>query len=185
MRSTWRTADDHAIPMLAKLGAVALSGILQLTPATSAFAQAAASDDPRDCARIETNADRLACYDRVFRAPRGAAAESQTRAIEPSATVATTPPAPPTPAAGRAVPTGDVAEAQERRVEIVIVAMRGTQGSNAAFTTDQGEVWIQIDGGRNYYPDLPFRAQIRPGAMSSYFLTPSDRGRAIRVRRGE
>jgi len=68
-------------------------------------------------------------------------------------------------------------------VPIVIVAMRALPGRETTFTAEDGTAWVQTDGQRLVgLPDTPFAAEIRPGAMGSYFLVPSDRGRAVRVR---
>jgi hypothetical protein len=68
-------------------------------------------------------------------------------------------------------------------VPIVIVQIRSLQGHAARFVTDKGDVWVQTDKPLAQYPQTPFRASIEPGAMSSFFLVPENRGRAIRVRR--
>ena len=65
---------------------------------------------------------------------------------------------------------------------IVVVEVRAYQGRPATFTTDKGQRWIQTDSARGQLPDVPFTAQIKRGAMSSYFLVPDERSRAIRVR---
>jgi hypothetical protein len=49
--------------------------------------------------------------------------------------------------------------------------------------TDDGDVWVQTDGRRVVVPDVPFDAEIRPGALGSRFLAPRAGGRAVRVRR--
>jgi acyl-coenzyme A thioesterase PaaI-like protein len=55
--------------------------------------------------------------------------------------------------------------------------------SAAVFVTDDGDVWVQTDGRRVVVPDVPFDAEIRPGALGSRFLAPRAGGRAVRVRR--
>ncbi|HVY64214.1 MAG TPA: hypothetical protein VHH11_05255, partial [Gammaproteobacteria bacterium] len=68
-------------------------------------------------------------------------------------------------------------------VPIVVVQIRGFEGRPATFVTDKGELWIQTDSQRQL-PNAPFKAKIRPGAMSSYFLVPDDYGHSYRVRPG-
>ncbi len=69
-------------------------------------------------------------------------------------------------------------------VPIVIVNVRALPGRNdRVFTTDGGVVWVQTDNAKLAFPETPFDAQIKPGAMGSYFLVTSERNRAIRVRR--
>ena len=55
------------------------------------------------------------------------------------------------------------------------------QGRPAEFLTATGQVWIQTDSQRTALPKTPFNAELKPGAMGSTFLVPTDR-RAIRVR---
>jgi hypothetical protein len=74
-------------------------------------------------------------------------------------------------------------EAAPESVPIVIVQIRSLPGHAATFVTDQGDVWVETDKPRSQYPQTPFKASIEPGAMSSFFLVPENRGRAIRVRR--
>jgi hypothetical protein len=70
-------------------------------------------------------------------------------------------------------------------VPVVVVGVRQLEGRSARFTLEDGDVWIQTSTGRLLLPDVPFNAELKPGAMSSYFLVPTERGRAVRVRRGE
>jgi hypothetical protein len=45
---------------------------------------------------------------------------------------------------------------------------------------------VQTDASRIVgFPDTPFDAELKPGAMSSTFLVPKNGGRAVRVRRVE
>jgi hypothetical protein len=68
-------------------------------------------------------------------------------------------------------------------VPIVIVGVRTLQGRETTFTTDDGVSWVQTDSQRLFgLPEAPFDAELKPGAMGSYFLVPKDRARAIRVR---
>jgi hypothetical protein len=56
-------------------------------------------------------------------------------------------------------------------------------GREANFTAEDGTVWIQTDSQRlTGMPDTPFDAELKPGAMGSYFLVPKEKGRAVRVR---
>jgi hypothetical protein len=86
---------------------------------------------------------------------------------------------PPAPATAR---TG--APPDETIVPIVVVGIRALPGREATFTTEDGVAWVQTDSQRLVgLPDTPFAAEIRPGTMGSYFLVPTERGRAVRVRR--
>jgi hypothetical protein len=69
-------------------------------------------------------------------------------------------------------------------VPIIVVGVRALPGRNATFTTEDGQIWVQTDSQNTNFPDVPFAAEIKPGAMGSSFLVPKDRSRAVRVRRG-
>jgi len=153
----------------------------------TAFAQGAVP-----CTAIADDAERLACYDKALRpvAPAPAATPEpaapltarpderrQERRVRES--VASAPAAaPPAPAAPRAGARADVAI-----VPVVVVGMRALPGRETTFTTEDGVAWVQTDSQQLVgLPATPFTAEIRPGAMGSYFLVPTERGRAVRVR---
>jgi hypothetical protein len=65
----------------------------------------------------------------------------------------------------------------------VIVGTRALPGRETTFILADGTSWVQNDSQRiTGLPDTPFEAELKPGAIGSYFLVPKDRGRAIRVR---
>jgi hypothetical protein len=66
-------------------------------------------------------------------------------------------------------------------VPIVVVEVRALRGRGSTFITDTGSVWIQSDSEQMRLPEVPFKASLKPGAMSSMFLVPDDYPRAIRV----
>jgi hypothetical protein len=155
------------------------------------------------CTAIPDDADRLACYDKALRPPAPAPAAPPTpaaRAPEPAARAAASDVATPAqvndrrqqrrvressapaPAAAPAAPRAG-AVVDEQVVAVVVVGMRALPGREATFTTEDGVAWVQIDSQRLVgLPDPPFAAELRPGAMGSYFLVPTQRGRAVRVR---
>jgi uncharacterized protein involved in copper resistance len=152
------------------------------------------------CTAIENDAERLACYDRALRgsaSPPGAQAPaaSAERAATPPRTE-TQPPAPTAVAPRRerqaresAAPTAPAAPAagrtssEEEIIPIVVVGVRALANRETTFTTDDGATWVQTDSQRlTGLPDAPFDAQIKRGAMGSYFLVATEHGRAIRVR---
>jgi hypothetical protein len=163
------------------------------------------------CTAIENDTERLACYDRALRgtAPAPAAqppsAEPETRTAPtrttapvaapspPAATVdapralateprrerrvreSTAPAAPAAPVAG--LPTG------EEIVPLVIVGVRALPSRDTMFTAKDGSSWVQTDSQRIMtLPDPPFDAELKAGAMGSFFLVPKEGSRAIRVR---
>jgi hypothetical protein len=137
---------------------------LYLTGMAPAAAQDSTSGDP-ECALIENDAERLACYDRERRAPADVATESSIAV-------------PPRPPAARSAGS----DAEPPSVAVVIVAVRQRPGLNTLFTTEEGQIWAQLDFEQSYFPRPPFSAEIRPGKLGSFFLVPT-RGTAVRVRR--
>jgi hypothetical protein len=212
MRSTLRTSIDDATRLLLRLGAGVIAATALFCAATSTQAQAQDQSTRaagEACARIADSLERLMCYDREFRpaaaveaigAPASTAATAPGVASAPAASapaapvaaapivVAPTASAPPTAAVAASPPPAPAAPsaraADPAPIPIVVVSIREVRGGDSRFTTEDGQVWIQTDGRRNVYPDLPFPAEIKPGAMGSVFLVPSN-GRGVRVRRGE
>ncbi len=148
-----------------------------------------------DCARLENDAQRLACYDRAAAAPAAGTQERpvrQTQQAQPAAPAATTAPARQAAPPQTTTPSVATEPAREREareapetVPVVVASVRTTRGRGATFITDNGEVWKQSDSHSYRLPDAPFNATIAPGAVGSYFLTPENRRTAIRVHREE
>jgi len=187
------------------LGTIALAACAALH---APHAAAQAQNTPR-CPAIENDSERLACYDRALRpapaptpAPAATAAAPPPAAAAPTTTVATenratrrerevrestasAPPAAPTAPAAPAPRRAPEATKQQASdiVPIVIVQIRALPGRGATFVTDKGETWVQTDT-RRQWPDVPFKAAIKPGAMGSSFLVPDDYAHMFRVHRG-
>lgn len=195
MRSTAPTEgdDDTTVsrPTRRALGA-ALAIAASLTAAGAGAQDVSAA---LSCTPIEDDDVRLACYDSVLRpssAPRenpGAAAapaEAAPRSLLEAPARETRPP--PRESAAREAPAASTipaANAADIGV-VLVVGMRETQGRALVFTTEDGASWVQTDSQRNLRrPEVPFRAEIREGAMSSRFLVIDDGRRSIRVRRAE
>jgi hypothetical protein len=197
-----RKRQDHDISLP---GAAALVGALLIAASTALPPHTAAAQGAVPCTAIDNDAERLACYDRALRGtPAPAATPAPARAAPraaappsaaPPAAAAEQPPrrernvresaAPAAPVArtAPAAPTAGAASAEPAIVPLVIVGVRTLPGRETTFTTDDGVSWVQTDGQRLVgLPDAPFNAELKPGAMGSYFLVPADRGRAIRVR---
>jgi len=189
-----RQDHDTSLPLAAALGAVlVLAALTTAVPAPSASAQGAVP-----CTAIDDDAERLACYDRALRgapaAPAAAAAvpaaqadgaaSAPAPAAEPSrqprqVRESTAPTAPAAPAAPAATSNAN----QDAIIPIVVVGTRALPGRETTFILADGTSWVQNDSQRiNGLPDAPFEAELKPGAIGSYFLVPKDRGRAIRVR---
>lgn len=165
--------------------AVALAVLLGVAGSFGAAPAVAQSSVP--CTAIVNDTERLACYDRALRgtspatAP-GTAAEPRERQSERSVRDAAAPAAPAAPAAR--APAASSRFETPAIVPIVVVGIRALPGRGATFTTEDGQIWLQTDSQTTNFPDVPFAAEIKPGAMGSSFLVPKDRGRAVRVRRG-
>jgi hypothetical protein len=196
-----KTRQDHDISLRssAALCTTLLLATLMLLPAPRAAAQGAVP-----CTAIDDDAQRLACYDRALRgtpapatSPPPASTQSPNRNSPPAAVQAPTTPvaeaeprrerrvresaAPPAPVAPAAPAAGR--DDDEQIVPIVVVGMRALPGRETTFTTQDGASWVQTDSQRIVgLPDTPFDAEIKRGAMGSYFLVAKDRPRAIRVR---
>jgi hypothetical protein len=193
-----RQDHDTSPPVAAALGAVlGLAALAAVLPAPSLSAQGAVP-----CTAIDDDAERLACYDRALRgtpaaaapAPAATAAVPATQAD--SAAAATAPAAEPsrqprqvrestapTAPAAPAAPAATSNTSQDRIIPIVIVGTRALPGRETTFLLADGTSWVQNDSQRiTSLPDTPFEAELKPGAVGSYFLVPKERGRAIRVR---
>jgi hypothetical protein len=203
-----RQDDDTLLPAAAALGtALAFAALWVAIAPYSVHAQAAVP-----CTALDDDAERLACYDRALRgtppsaapaAPPPAAppadaepaARAAAEAAAPSAASvetsarqprevrgSTAAPAPAAPAASAAPIAGNTEEL-DGIIPIVIVGTRAHPGRETTFLLADGTSWVQTDSQRiNGLPDTPFDAELKPGAIGSYFLVPKERGRAIRVR---
>ena len=192
--SPTRRNHDTSVEALAAVAArtIAATALVAVTAlyGTVAVAQAAVP-----CTAIENDAERLACYDRALRGsapPPGARAPAG--AIERTATPAPTETVTPAPRLERrvreagapvapAAPVAGNASQGDGVIPIVVVGIRALPNRETTFTTADGARWVQTDSQRiTSLPDTPFEAQLKPGAMGSYFLVATERGRAIRVR---
>jgi hypothetical protein len=158
--------------------------------------------DARECSALSSDTARLACYDAVLRDGRGPAAGASSaapaaRADRGSPTTVPPPqapqggsaaesvgqveiPAPRTSAETRPRPGRQVIE-EPTAYPVTIVDIPRTR-PETVFVTEDGDIWIQNDTRRLNLPDTPFAAELRPGALGSYFLVPEGSSRAVRVR---
>lgn len=188
---------DTLLPGPAAMAVILLLAALMMEgPAHDAAAQS------QPCTAIQNDAERLACYDRALRAtspapaaPAPASPAAQAPAAQaPAAPVAQAPaPAAPPPAAQAQAPPAPTAPAatvapasqtnRDRITSIVVVTVRTLPGRETTFTTADGATWAQTDSQRIYgLPEVPFDAELKPGAVGSTFLVPKTGGRAIRVK---
>jgi hypothetical protein len=194
-RPATRDHDTSKALAAGRTSAVALAAVLVLVavwPGGAALAQGAVP-----CTAIENDAERLACYDRALRpapptpAPAARGQQAAPSASAPAATAerrrerevraAEAPAAPVARAPAPASAPARAAPPEEEIVPIVVVGVRTLGNRPTTFSADDGSTWVQTDSQRLNLPDAPFDAEIKRGAMGSYFLVPADR-RAIRVR---
>jgi hypothetical protein len=171
--------------------AVFISSVLAIPAAATSAAWAQSGFRPvptlEECAALQSDTERLACFDRVLRSGRTAspapepqgeespAARPPAEAAEPVAAPA--PRAAPSPARQPA-PTVDDGERP-----VVVVAMRMRSPNQAVFTLENGDVWLQTDAGSvQHLSTVPFAARLQSGSLGSHFLAPDGGGRRIRVR---
>jgi hypothetical protein len=155
----------------------------------------------RGCADIAEDNRRLACYDQVLIPAK--AAELPTAATR-AATV--------TVPEEEAVGTGAKPEVQEQQVEkvaaesaipaaeddfglpqeqsretvrraVTVQSVRKNLEGRYLYTTDSGQVWLQIDTRKVRYGEVPFAAEIRSGSLGSCLLKPVSDGVSVKVRR--
>jgi hypothetical protein len=150
--------------------------VAALTAATCCEAVTQAQDES-SCAQIARPADRLACYDRALPPTQTPPAVSGDRDANEKSTPVTRP------AAGLAAT--ETESEQGDAVSVVVVGMRKYPGRSATFTTDKGDVWVQIGGEGLYLPKVPFDAELKPASMGTYFLRPNEYGWRVHVRRDD
>jgi hypothetical protein len=166
-----REGQDHAT-LLPATAALAAALVVLALPAALRPQRAAAQSAPQ-CAAIENDAERLACYDRALRAAAPAT---------PAAPAAHTAPAT-APSTAAPAPTESADARDDRTIPLVIVSVTSHPGRQTIFTAEDGATYVQTDAQRVMgLPKTPFEAELKPGSMGSYFLAPKDRSRAIRVR---
>lgn len=161
------------------------------------------------CADIEREILRLECYDEAVAALPGPASQPGSRAPErpgaaprPVAPIAAESAAPDAPAAEDTAapiiaertlpgpaPSSAVApessrepDGRARERQVTIVEVRTGIPGRAVFVTEGGEEFVQTSGqSRMYLPQVPFQANLRPGAVGGMFLTPEESRNRIRV----
>ncbi len=144
-------------------------GLLTVVPAKAQDAPPEAPQSFEECAGVPDDVERLACYDEVatavvpdtVKAMREAKIEQQQREfglIKPG--------------------PGEILD----ELPVKIVSWRRTPLRKVELTTEQGAVWVQTDTKTVYYPST-LTGVIKKGLMGSYFFSPDDGGRPIKVER--
>lgn len=151
-----------------------------LTPPMPLFAQTGANDALDQCARLQADAERLACYD-------GLTGDSNVAAPNPA--VSDRPAEPDIVESDREQPAvvvrenADIEPAPAPQVTTVeVVSVRENLSGFAIFATRSNGTWVQTSAQAGRFPEPPFAARIEPGRFGSHFLRPVDGGTAVRVR---
>ena len=156
---------------------VAVAGAVTFFAASAVRDGAAAAQDAASCAQIATAAERLACYDRVLPPAETPTSNGLPAQTQPAGTEAA--------ANSEGAEASGTAAEQPQATSVMVIGMRKYPGRSASFTTDKGDVWIQIGAESVYLPKVPFEAELRPASMGTYFLRPSDYGWRVHVRRND
>jgi hypothetical protein len=187
MRSdTSRTRLDDDISLRTRAARRRVFAAMLIAMATTLAATHVVGQGAVPCTAIEDDVQRLACYDRALRgSPPAPAVAAPAPAVAAPAAAIAAPAAAPQPeraAAAPAPPAAASTSGGQEIIPIVVVATRALPGRETTFTTEDGASYVQTDSQRlDSLPRTPFAAEIKRGAVGSYFLVPQDR-RAIRVR---
>ncbi len=68
-------------------------------------------------------------------------------------------------------------------IQVTVTSVRKNLSNKFIFETEDGQVWLQTDQRKVRYGNTPFKAEIRPASMGSFFLKPDSGGVSVRVRR--
>lgn len=158
-------------------------------------AYAAADDLPQQCAAIGNDAERLACYDRIFRAPAATAAASPAigaavpTAVAPPATTAAAPAAAAlsddfglTEAAKRAREPEESRQQRPESISGAVARVARQPAGELVVTLENGQVWTQLQVDPRARVAVGDTVTIKTAALGSFLLVTANRY-ATRVRR--
>ena len=183
-----------------KIFGVAFLLAVLLGPSTFIFAQQTQRNAVQ-CMLIETDFERLECYDRLLgrvpsESPERVDTNPISQPIDSSEEVAEE-----TSSEGdislQGAQEADVIEAPTLRdrfglntpaetlnsVDAVVARVQKNISGMSVFFMSDNQVWIQTSIHSQSYPATPFQVEIRRGSMNSYFLAPVNSGLSVRVRR--
>lgn len=160
--------------------------------ASMSGAHAADSAAPQQCAAIDDDRERLACYDGIYRAPAApvaaAAATGATVAAAAETTAVTSAAAAPpddfglTEAAKRARDPERAKETMPESVTGSVAAVGRRPAGELVVTLENGQVWTQVSVDQRARVSAGDTVTIKRGALGSYMLVTQSRY-ATRVRR--
>ncbi len=155
------------------------------------------------CAKIGSVGDRILCLEDALRE-----SSNEVAATPPEADLATTtvienvasptvePEVSSSATDAKSVLTDDASLATEKyglkdqrppqetnTIHVIVASVRKNLSNKFVFETEDGQVWLQTDQRTVRYENAPFRAEIRPASMGSFFLKPDSGGASVRVRR--
>lgn len=148
------------------------------------------------CGQVESDADRLACYDRVYDS-RLQADSAEESAAQPGGDYNIAP-VEPAPVAEQASEPAAVEQAQAeaafgfprptysdeiKTLRSKVVRFEQNSRKMTLFYLDNGQVWMQSESRRFLMPDEPVTAEIIPGMFGAFFLTLEGKKQRIKVKR--
>lgn len=120
--------------------------------------------DIEDCRPVKANAERLLCYDTV--ADGGVFNEQQLKQVQRDN-------------------FGSKKKAPEVSIEqlsVTVTSIKKDMNGMRYFLTSDGQVWKQTTA-VSWSSKVPFEAEIKSGALGSFFLVAVEGGRSTRVKR--
>ena len=168
-----------------KIFGVSLLLAVLLEPSPFIFAQQAEGNVVQ-CMLIETDFERLECYDRLLggvpsESPESVDTNPISQSIDSSEEV-TEGTSTETPTLRDRFGLNTPAETLDIIDAVVAHVQKNISGMSVFFMSDN-QVWIQTSIHSQSYPATPFQVEIRRGSMNSYFLAPVNSGLSVRVRR--
>jgi hypothetical protein len=181
-----------------------LSVVFYAIPVLSTAQQSNDETILRGCATIDDDGLRLSCYDQVLRPVKAdehpvRPGTSDKREQVESAVFTEPQPAPQVqsdqPAVAAEAVTEEKLVAEEKfglkekqpreavSVAVTVKAIKKNLADRFLYTTEDGQVWVQIDTRRVRYDEVPFIAEIRSASLGSFYLRPESGGVSVRVRR--
>ncbi len=124
----------------------------------------------KDCTQIDNAAIRLKCYDAFANGGVYTPEAAQKDLID---------------TIGKPTEIEQAKQDTPDEVSVEIVRMWHNPYGMSRFRTSDGQVWRQTSGNSMRLRDAPFKAVIKKGFGSSYYLSPEGTSRSVNVRRSQ